>query len=597
MIKAVVNGINIFNPIEGKMDEIIDYFVEFYGEKYRERITNRLKNARYFFVPREGSHNVSDRIHSYYNNKIAELENELFFSFPNYEPNRYLVFNINIAKAIKSRLLLGQLNISDYPTIDDIIASFGLDGGALVRDNKESTNSKEWLKDRKNFNKLKLLLTSIINEWREKYAPIAEELNKERNNALMQVKQYDEIIKENKKKTSANIKRAVILYLLEERPDIKDANREKLLKNVDTYISLLKMGKNEFLRRGKFYYNFFSQCITFFNALGYNLGDDIREYKNNCELMDFLFNNKIQAIFKKESLDAQKFELLNNPYILEAFQRMSEINFKHNDQSHIASMLAFAIKKLSAEAFIRNYLSPDNKLENVCICADGLDVSRDSLFHEMNHIIESDVISINDDGFITKCGLDVIEFNEKTQHLSEISPRKYELLNEVINDYFAISVSNIAEAYGNDICLGQRIQSVYALCFPLLRGFINKYKEELIDARMSNNPLKFAQKFGKEKYDRLASLVDNFFEIVLDENKLTRIFADITIKTGERGNPLNRIDRYAKMNINWSEDTKEIFNCYREIKRITEDDLSTKREQEDRKYIVATTIKKDDREK
>ena len=45
-----LNGINLNNPFENKLDKIIEYFVEFYGEKYRQRITDRLRNAIFVFV-------------------------------------------------------------------------------------------------------------------------------------------------------------------------------------------------------------------------------------------------------------------------------------------------------------------------------------------------------------------------------------------------------------------------------------------------------------------------------------------------------------------------------------------------------------------
>ena len=47
-----INGVNVFNPLEGKLDDIIECFVEFYGEKHREKITHNLKNTDYFFLPK-----------------------------------------------------------------------------------------------------------------------------------------------------------------------------------------------------------------------------------------------------------------------------------------------------------------------------------------------------------------------------------------------------------------------------------------------------------------------------------------------------------------------------------------------------------------
>ena len=48
--KCLYKGIDIFNPIEGKMDSFVESFVKVYGEKYRSVIEKRLKNAKYFFL-------------------------------------------------------------------------------------------------------------------------------------------------------------------------------------------------------------------------------------------------------------------------------------------------------------------------------------------------------------------------------------------------------------------------------------------------------------------------------------------------------------------------------------------------------------------
>ena len=48
--KCLYKGVDIFNPIEGKMNYFIDSFVKVYGEKYRPVIEKRLKNAKYFFL-------------------------------------------------------------------------------------------------------------------------------------------------------------------------------------------------------------------------------------------------------------------------------------------------------------------------------------------------------------------------------------------------------------------------------------------------------------------------------------------------------------------------------------------------------------------
>ncbi|MBQ8844575.1 MAG: hypothetical protein IJ008_01000 [Clostridia bacterium] len=65
--KCLYKGVDIFNPIEGRLDSFVDSFVKVYGEKYRPVIEKRLKNAKYFFLG--GNFDVIIR-------KYKELEQE-----------------------------------------------------------------------------------------------------------------------------------------------------------------------------------------------------------------------------------------------------------------------------------------------------------------------------------------------------------------------------------------------------------------------------------------------------------------------------------------------------------------------------------------
>jgi len=50
MNKCIYKGVDIFNPIDGKLKYFIDAFVKIYGEQYRPAIEFRLNNAKYYFL-------------------------------------------------------------------------------------------------------------------------------------------------------------------------------------------------------------------------------------------------------------------------------------------------------------------------------------------------------------------------------------------------------------------------------------------------------------------------------------------------------------------------------------------------------------------
>ena len=102
MLDCRVEGVNIFNPIEGKLDKIIDYFVKFYGEKYRERITQRLTHSTFLFlgsVSKYGNDSTENKVKRYYEEKENNLYSD-FFSKLGFKSASSLKF-IGIDKLIK----------------------------------------------------------------------------------------------------------------------------------------------------------------------------------------------------------------------------------------------------------------------------------------------------------------------------------------------------------------------------------------------------------------------------------------------------------------------------------------------------------------
>lgn len=79
MDKIEIDGVDILNPIENKMDKIVDAFVKFYGEEYRSRIEEKLNNAKIYFVAsHKGFGSLDKTIERYYDDKLTEVENSFW---------------------------------------------------------------------------------------------------------------------------------------------------------------------------------------------------------------------------------------------------------------------------------------------------------------------------------------------------------------------------------------------------------------------------------------------------------------------------------------------------------------------------------------
>ena len=81
MLSYIVDGVDVFNPIEGKLDRLIEYFVDFYGEENREKIASRLKNTTYFFIGEIGAkveHTTINDLEAYFDRKKSKVAESLF---------------------------------------------------------------------------------------------------------------------------------------------------------------------------------------------------------------------------------------------------------------------------------------------------------------------------------------------------------------------------------------------------------------------------------------------------------------------------------------------------------------------------------------
>lgn len=70
MNKCLYNGVDIFNPLNGKIQHFIDAFTQVYGEQYRQVINSRLSSAKYFFL----GGNFDELIKIYKEKQIQEIK-------------------------------------------------------------------------------------------------------------------------------------------------------------------------------------------------------------------------------------------------------------------------------------------------------------------------------------------------------------------------------------------------------------------------------------------------------------------------------------------------------------------------------------------
>ena len=62
---------NVLNPLEGKIDTLIDVFVKYYGEDKRDIITQKINNTTFVFAPKlSGEVRLEDRLNNFFDDLI-----------------------------------------------------------------------------------------------------------------------------------------------------------------------------------------------------------------------------------------------------------------------------------------------------------------------------------------------------------------------------------------------------------------------------------------------------------------------------------------------------------------------------------------------
>ena len=114
-----IDGVNIFNPLEGKLDDVIECMVEFYGEKHRAIIEERLHNSEFFFVPTNGFSSISDDIKDCFAHKREILLRNIFAQLTSDPSRANLLTNTSIHNlhALKTH----KVNLFTYSIINNVL--------------------------------------------------------------------------------------------------------------------------------------------------------------------------------------------------------------------------------------------------------------------------------------------------------------------------------------------------------------------------------------------------------------------------------------------------------------------------------------------
>lgn len=518
MLSYIVDGVDVFNPIEGKLDRLIEYFVDFYGEANREKITSRLKNTTYFFTGEIGAnveHTTLNDLEEYFNKKKAVVAENLFkeLGVESLENVSYFRLSkepfVELAKVVKD---FKNNDTEKYVKKEEKLLNLFvfLNFCNLLDENGEFDEYIEkgvkTFNDKETYTKIANLIIKANNLWNEKYKKEYLNIAREENKA----KKFFEDLEENAKKIADHYNDLIIDLITNYFINVKNFTEEelnkldedKLLEYVDTFCDILE--KNE-----KFITNYdINKRIKLFKFLGFDHGNDYNEYLKDEKLKEILNDDKITGSYYILLNNAFSEHSMFNIFYNDVIDRLNKDGIDENKNDLYVPVYRY-VMELSNDAawtYLFNKVKTD-KIRYICACTNYFSLSTQVLIHEQNHIVSWG-----------KFFKDKKIVNEKLGVMGKLlidSPRL--LLNEVITDYFALKIYEKCKKDNFEVgAIGYK-PSGYSKMFMLLKGFIEENMQTLKECFISDEPNMIIEKFGKNNVKLLTTALNNFNKLEWEE--------------------------------------------------------------------------------
>lgn len=529
--------------IKENLLKLKEIYVEFYGEQYREQIEKSFSNLTIisYMMPKaikrnffEISKTVSKEQQINFLNTIGVFPNEenidLYFGNTTFE---YL----NLIPIGKVYNLINKNNETKLNSheIDQLYEMLSKILKVKVDDNNYETVKNNVLK-------FKLVYDEIIFKYNEKmsrYRDLQKDMEKYENEVIKLEKEYT----------------IIFFELLEKYLSEKDIKYNEKMKKEPEDFSVSDMECNKTFCGYKFYsqglIDFFDKesekilndklnyswrvkeiensRIKYFQMKGLDLGDNyqdyikyenIKDYYPSSQLVLEVSNIKMEL---KKRLGKKQFEL--TPVYKEYFSYLEGLELK-NFREDFENLLFYTDEvgfKIFDAITSGTYISPDitkeSKLHNLLVF--DLNMSEnylDQIFlHELNHIVESNLLYADSEHYIVKTGFDYLDVNLDSEIQSDETRREYEYLSEYINETLMQELHEKMNKSGIYIFNNPDDTKIkggtsYEYVKYLLKDFYDFYKEDIKESRLSNDMTKLFDKIGKENLIALNNLVGTFFE-------------------------------------------------------------------------------------
>lgn len=575
MLEYNFEGKNIFNPLENRMQEVIDTFVSFYGEEYRERVNTRLSKSKVFFLGQKDDCSIQTAIHNLFKERTRNLSKRFasstkikFAGF--YSPDDFVFALENLDNSLYKE--------NNYP-LRILLTELG-----FVKVNCSYDEIKNIKNDNDLFQGISKAISSLKQKWESEFKNDYQNL-KEQENFLL-------------KDTEALFQDSQKFDYYQQLKSILDEYAKKHGFNINDDISidkntLLTVEMLLVLYKQPFAKTIISKSLKadfkkYFDYLGLeNKYNSFNQYIHDKKLNTFLKDENLKKDIRDMKIEQKKSKFTNNIFYQDFVENLKKEGKISNINNVVLNAIDFIVDNFSV-AYMHPLIKKD-EYNTMCILPQALALNDHVLFHELIHVIESDFNRSDDNELSYKVGFSSTLYKENYQELDEdailklrdeenedlhdeetvdnkqVEYNKISFLNEVVTDYISGKVyENWKKSSHSPIgFLLNKEDSTYSVAFPLLSKFFDENLDTIIKCRMSQDADAFRKMIGEEYYRKLYNATFSYGEIVCQYPLILR---DISKKTNL---DLDNLHDCFKYDCEWTNDEQKIVDAYSSINEIS----------------------------
>jgi len=356
--------------------------------------------------------------------------------------------------------------------------------------------------------------------------------------------------------------------LIDIYPNLKDVQlnnkQEKVLKKI------LKSASNpEFYTKDIL--EFFGDLDIQFDSL-----DDFKLSKVSNILCKYSTGTEITKITEKYKEQITKLDIKYQ----ESIEKIVAIpNIKKESLDNLMDCIWKFSSTNGAQAFCTTFLTEDNNMHEIVVLAENF--KDHQLIHELNHAIELHFLKHTDNGYTFISGFDKLQvsFNESKEIKNHDKVyRKNELFNEAINEFLTREIMDRGRELNINIQNNEKTGCGYGAGVNLAHKFISAYKQDLINCRLSDNPMQFADIIGVDNFNEISRVLSVFMSY--KDLYLIDAMGSLEYKSGKSFNGLIGFVECAEelLHLDLSKSEKKLLESICEFQNLSESLIASKQE-------------------